>query len=216
MPQTIYRGAIVALATGACAALASALPVAPAGAALFRVTPAVVRIIRTLREIDIPSACRRQNWTGSRGQGSCVHAALVHLLHWQGRHSLAEAWARRYGDGETADGLAAKLDRAGVRFAETRSGDEAFLEWALRTRRGAAVVVQNGAHMVNLVGLDGRHAQILDSNSPRRIERWPRDVFLRDWKHSGGWAVTPLGTPPPPAPWVVRDGPIEHGRPCRS
>jgi hypothetical protein len=199
----IQRALLASLITSGIAAVAGPGPAAPPGATILHVAPAVRRIVRTLRLIDIPPAWRRRNWIGDRGQGSCVHAALVHLWHWQGRHDLAEAWAARYANGETADGLAAKLDRAGVPFAETRAGDEAFLEWAIRTRRGAAVVVQNGSHMVNLVGLDARHAHLLDSNSPDRIERRAREEFLRDWKQSGGWAITPVGTPPPPEPWIV-------------
>jgi hypothetical protein len=179
-------------------------PVAPAAGVVLRVTPAVRAIIGGLRQIDLPLAWRKKNWIGDRGQGSCVHASLVHLFHWQGRHDLAEWWTAHYANGETAAGLADKLEAAGVRFAETRSGDEAFLEWAIRTRRGAAVVVQSGAHMVNLVGLDRDRAQILDSNSPARIESWPRERFVREWKQSGGWAVTPVGTPAAPDPWVVK------------
>ncbi len=133
-----------------------------------------------------------------------MHASLVHLLHWQGRHELADWWQKRYANGETANGLAAKLEAAGVRFAETRDGEESFLEWAIRTRRGAAVVVQSGAHMVNLVGLDRRVAQILDSNAPDRIQEIPRADFLREWKASGGWGVTPVGVPTPPSPWIVK------------
>jgi hypothetical protein len=200
----LQRALILSLVTSGIAAVAELGPAAPPGATLLHVAPAVRRIVRTLRQIDIPPAWRRRNWTGDRGQGSCVHAALVHLWHWQGRHDLADWWATHYGNGETADGLALKLDEAGVRFAETRSGDDAFLEWAIRTRRGAAVVVQNGAHMVNLVGLDGQYAHILDSNFPDQIQRLPRAEFVRDWKQSGGWAVTPVGTPPPPDPWVVK------------
>ena len=179
-------------------------PVVPAAGVLLRVTPAVRAIIGGLRQINVPLAWRRKNWIGDRGQGSCVHAALVHLFHWQGRHDLGDWWAAQHGNGETAEGLATKLEAAGVRFAQTRLGDEAFLEWAIRTRRGAAVVVQNGAHMVNLVGLDRQHAHLLDSNSPAKIEKWPRERFLRDWKQSGGWAVTPVGAPSPPDPWIVR------------
>ncbi|MGE5194069.1 MAG: hypothetical protein ACM3U2_16360 [Deltaproteobacteria bacterium] len=202
----VQRALLLSLLTSGIAAVAAPPgPAAPPAATLLHVAPAVRRIIRTLRQIDIPPAWRRRNWIGDRGQGSCVHAAVVHLWHWQGRHDLADWWAARYGNGETAEGLAAKLDGAGVRFAETRSGDEAFLEWAIRTRRGAAVVVQNGTHMVNLVGLDRQHAQILDSNFPEHVQRRPRAAFLRDWKQSGGWAVTPVGTPPPPEPWVVRE-----------
>lgn len=192
------------LATGITAASGSPAAL-PDAAVLLRIPPAVRQIIVSLRRIEIPRERRQKNWIGDRGQGSCVHAAMVHLFHWQGRHDLARSWAARYANGETADGLAAKLDNAGVPFAETRAGEEAFLEWALRTRRGAAVVVQNGAHMVNLVGLDFREAHLLDSNFPERIERRPRDDFLREWRQSGGWAVTPVGTPAAPQPWVVRE-----------
>jgi hypothetical protein len=198
----LQRSLLFAVATAFLPALA--VPAA-APAVVFRVGPAVRELIAGLRKIDIPPAWRRANWTGPRGQGSCVHAAIAHLLEWQGRHAEATRWRARHGDGETPAGLAAKLDAAGLAYAETRSGDEAFLEWAIRTRRGAAVVVQQGAHMVNLVGLDVRRAEVLDSNLPDRIQQVPRETFVRDWKQSGGWAVVPLaGAPSPPAPWVVR------------
>lgn len=176
----------------------------PSLGTVIHISAEVRRIIGRLRQLDIPNVYRRANWTGRRGQGSCVHASIRHLLHWQGEHELAEWWGRQHGDGETPDGLTQKLNSAQIQFAETRTGDEAFLEWALRTRRGAAVVVQNGAHMVNLVGFDRDHAQILDSNSPHRVQQWPRATFLQDWKRSGGWAVTPLGKPPAPEPWIVK------------
>jgi hypothetical protein len=200
----LRRKLLIGALSSATALLPGLAAVAPVGAAAIRVSPAVRAIVRSLRRIDIPEQWRRRNWIGDRGQGSCVHASLVHLLHWQGRHQLADWWQRRYANGETADGLASKLESAGVKFAETRDGDETFLEWAIRTRRGAAVVVQRGAHMVNLVGLDDRVARILDSNSPERIHELPRAEFLREWKASGGWAVTPVGAPPPPNPWIVK------------
>ena len=200
----LQRALLLALVTAALSAVPILAPVAPAVTTHFRVSPAVRRIVRDLRRLDIPLIWRRKNWTGNRGQGSCVHAALVHLWHWQGRHDLADRWATQHANGETADSLEAKLAAAGLKFAETRSGEESFLEWAIRTRRGAAVVVQHGAHMVNLVGLDRQEARILDSNSPEQIQHWPRDAFLREWKGSGGWAVTPLETPPPPDPWIVK------------
>lgn len=200
----LQRSLIISLVASALLGTPGALLKPALVPKLFRVTPAVRRIVSTLRQLDIVPAWRKKNWTGRRGQGSCVHAAFVHLLHWQGQHSTAKWWAERYGDGETPGGLAAKLDAAGLKYAETRAGDESFLEWAIRTRRGAAVVTQNGAHMVNLVGLDARSAHVLDSNSPEKIQRWSRDVFLSDWKQSGGWAVTPLvGPPQPPEPWIV-------------
>lgn len=203
--MTAVRNSVAMAVLSVGAALVPGLaPVVPAAGALLQVTPGVRAIIGGLRQIDVPLAWRRKNWIGDRGQGSCVHAAIVHLFHWQGRHDLGDWWAARYANGETAQGLADKLEAAGVRFAETRSGDEAFLEWAIRTRRGAAVVVQNGAHMVNLVGFDRQHAYLLDSNFPARVDAWPRERFINDWKQSGGWAVTPVGTPAPPDPWEVR------------
>jgi len=195
---------LISLLTVGVALVPGLAPVVPAAGALLRVSPAVRAIIGRLRLVEVPLAWRRKNWIGDRGQGSCVHAALVHLFHWQGRHDLGDWWAAHHGNGETARGLATKLEAAGVRFAQTQSGDERFLEWAIRTRRGAAVVVQNGAHMVNLVGLDRQHAHILDSNSPAAIEKWPREQFMRDWRQSGGWAVTPVGTPAAPDPWIVK------------
>jgi hypothetical protein len=201
--STLRKTLLVTIASALLGALPAAGPLVPAAAAVYRVSPAVLRIVRTLHRMDIPDRWRCRNWIGHRGEGSCVHASMVHLLHWQGQHPLARWWQQHYSNGETAEGLAAKLDAAGIRYAETRTGDTAFLEWALRTRRGAAVVVLRGAHMVNLVGLDRDHAHLLDSNAPDRVQRIGRDEFLQDWIASGGWAVTPLGAPMPPAPWIV-------------
>lgn len=195
---------LLLLVTAIAPLLPPLIPVAPAVGGLFHVTPPVRAILRNLRRIDLPRGWREANWTGRLGQGSCVHASLVHLFHWQGRHDLAARWRTRYAGGETPEGLTHKLNRAQIPFAETRTGDAAFLEWAVRTRRGAAVVVQNGAHMVTLVGLDEREAHLLDSNATGNIQIVPRESFLAHWRQSGGWAVTPLGTPPPPDPWIVR------------
>lgn len=200
----LQRSIVLAAFTALCPALAALSPAAPE--VLFRITPGVRALLGNLRKIDLPPAWRRANWTGPRGQGSCVHAAIAHLLEWQGRHAAAAWWRQRHGDGETPAGLAAKLDAAGIAYAQTRAGDESFLEWAIRTRRGAAVVVEQGAHMVNLVGLDAHSADLLDSNAPERTVHVSREAFVRDWKQSGGWAVALLaGAPAAPAPWVVQD-----------
>jgi hypothetical protein len=58
--------------------------------------------------------------------------------------------------------------------------------------------------MVDLVGLDADYAFLLDSNFPQGVQRMARARFIDEWRRSGGWGVTPLGTPPPPAPWFVR------------
>lgn len=143
--------------------------------------------------MDLPQAMRQRNWGG----GSCVHASTVHLLRWQGLHELAEWWRKTYAGGEYAGRLHDRLDKAGLRYAYTTSGDAAFLEWCLRTRRGAGITYWP-AHAVNLVHLDERQAGILDNNRIDRIIWVPRDEFIRRWKGYGGWAWTVVYTPSPP------------------
>lgn len=147
--------------------------------------------------IDLPRELREWNWGG----GSCVHATLVMLLRWQGRFEEAEWWRRTFAGGEYANRLHSRLDAAGLRYAYTVQGDDAFVEWAIATRRGAGVT-WGGNHMVCLVHLDDRDAGILDNNAIDRIKWQPRQAFLREWRRRGGWAVTPVYLPPPPDPWM--------------
>lgn len=182
-------------------------PAAPIVAALpeLAATPALLKTIASnraaARRIDVGQ--RVANWGG----GSCVHASLVHLLHWQGQHELAENWRKTHSGGEYPDSIDKQMDDAGLPYAETRNSDVKFLEWAVKTRRGANVRVQNGKHMVTLVGLDKRYATILDSNDRNKTHKQPRAEFLKDWKtnQSGtGWAFTTLFEPPPPKPWTIK------------
>jgi hypothetical protein len=151
-------------------------------------------------QVDIPHGWRRRNWA-PYGEGSCVHASLVMLLHWQGQHDMADWWQDNHHSGQNAEGLARQMEGAGIRFAETRSGDVAFLEWALRTRRGAAVSISPG-HMLLVVHLDDQRAGLLDNNDPTHIRWISRAEFLMRWQISlHRWAVTPVYVPPPPPPW---------------
>lgn len=150
--------------------------------------------------VNIPMALRQENWRGSEGEGSCVHASMVNLLRWQGQFALANWWKANYENGEWAERLAERLTRSGVRFADTTAGNPEFLDWALKTRRGCNVVVMGGAHMVTLVHFDSRYAGILDNNYPDKITYYKRDEFVKYWQRSGGWAVTPMYVPSPPMP----------------
>jgi hypothetical protein len=151
--------------------------------------------------VNLPYPLRQKNWSGSLGQGSCVHASMVTLFRWYGRFDLAEWWRKNHGNGETQSGLSQKLTEKGIYFAETTSGDVKFLEWCVRTRRGAGIVWSNGAHMLNLVDLNDRYASILDNNRIDVIQKVPRDKFVAEWRRSGGWAVTPvIGHPASPLP----------------
>ena len=152
--------------------------------------------------VNLPVALRQANWRGDEGEGSCVHASMISLFRWQGRYATADHWRRIYGDGEWAEGLAAKMEREGVRFAYTVGrSDVGFLEWACRTRRGCGVTVLGGRHMVCLVHFDEKWAGILDNNDPRQITWVPRRTFLAEWFNSNSWAVTPVYAPAPPLPY---------------
>lgn len=160
--------------------------------------------------VNIPMELRQENWLGRvEREGSCVWASTISLLHWQGRHNTAEWLRRTRGDGETPLSFAKQLDEIGIRYAHVFNGDVAFLEWACRTRRGAAVTIMGGQHMVTLVHLDEEWAAILNNNNNREFIWIPREKFIAAWKfslvtrygrYSGGWAVTPIYTPAAPLP----------------
>lgn len=148
--------------------------------------------------VNVPYGLRQENWGGVEGGGSCVHVSMVTLLRWQGQPELAKWWYNTYNSGEYASRMAERLNAAGVYFAEVRNGDERFLDWAIKTRRGANIVVMDGRHMLTLVHLDAKYAGILDNNDISKISWYHRADLIRVWKDSGGWAVTPYYTPAPP------------------
>jgi hypothetical protein len=154
--------------------------------------------------VNVPPNMRTRNWFGEQGQGSCVFAGVVPLLRWQGRYITADRIAQ-YGDGAGPERLDSIFDEEGVRYAQTVSGDENFLTWALETRRGCGISwdIPEGHHFVDLVYLDGEQAMLLDSNAPGRFITIPRDELITNWKESGGWAITPVYTPAAPLPQEV-------------
>lgn len=150
--------------------------------------------------VNLPEVLRQKNWPGRQNGGSCVHATMISLLRWQGRINLANHWRQTYDSGETANGLTAKFDKEGVRYAITTSGDVDFLEWACTTRRGCGITVMGGVHMLALVYLDDKWAGLLDNNDITKYRWVPRATLIAEWKASSGWAVTPVYTPAAPLP----------------
>jgi hypothetical protein len=150
--------------------------------------------------VNLPAVLRQANWLGNKGQGSCVWASTISLLRWQGRPKTADYIRRMYGDGEYPDSFEQQVNALGIRYAMTTDGDIEFLEWAIRTRRGAAVTVKGGAHMVCLVDLDAQRACLMDNNSPQKYVWVPRESFLAEWRASHGWALTVVYAPCPPLP----------------
>jgi hypothetical protein len=158
---------------------------------------AEARYAKEIPTVDLPRELRERNWGG----GSCVHASTVHLLRWQGHHELADWWRANYSGGEYAERLNRRMNAAGLKYAFTVDGDTAFLEWALRTRRGAGITYWP-SHAVNLVHLDNEWAGLLDNNRIDQIIWIPRAEFLRRWRGYGGWAWSLVYNPPPPKPWT--------------
>jgi len=145
---------------------------------------------------DLPAAYRIRNYAG----GSCVHASLETILHWQGQHELARWWRANYAGGEYPDRFHSRLESAGVRFAfTTHRGVEGweFLRKCCVLRLACAVNLPQG-HMQTLVGMDERSMYLIDNNGPGQIEAWPRERFAHLWT---GWAVTVVGQAPPPEPF---------------
>jgi len=148
--------------------------------------------------VNPPPAIRQENWV-SNGSGSCVHATLITLLRWQGRYEMANHWRKTYGSGETADDLALKMEREGIRYAYTAGEDDVdFLEWACSTRRGCGITCKGGVHMVALVHLDDKWACLLDDNATDHYSWVPRERFLAEWKASNSWAVAVIYAPAAP------------------
>jgi hypothetical protein len=154
-----------------------------------------------VREVDLPVVFRQAIYQ----RGSCMWASMITALHRQGLHSEARYWRETYWGGCAVSGVVPVAEARGLRYAYTLRGDEAFLAWASRTRRGAALhweIDRPGDHAVFFYGYDdsGRTALVIDNNSPSRVLRIPRERFLATWKRSGGQAITPVYSPLPPAP----------------
>lgn len=146
--------------------------------------------------VDLPEAMRTKNYKG----GSCVHASTINLLKWQGLDELAQWWRENHAYGESAGPLASKMEKAGLKFAYVTNGDPAFIEWAIRTRRGAGIGYKP-RHAINIVGLTQTHAILLDNNATHRYEYVPREEFFRKWRSQfGGWAWAVIYEPPAPRP----------------
>lgn len=146
--------------------------------------------------MNLPVAARQKNWL-VRGQGSCVIASFCSVLRWQGRDDLAKIMRSRYGAGHWSDQLNRELDTEKIRYAYTTNGSVAFLDWAMRTRRGAMITFHQ-SHACSLAHLDGKIGLVLNNNNVAHLERYSRADFIRRWRMAGGWACVPVFAPPPP------------------
>ena len=189
-----------------CAALAAFVPgcavtITDSGVAPLNADRCPVPIVRPdeLPIMNLPLEARQKNYgTG----GSCVCASTISCLRWQGRDDLADKVRSSCAGGQSSQSLNAKLERLGIRYAYTVSGDVSFLEWACRTRRGSGIGFYS-SHYVNLVHLDATRAVLLDNNRVGKYITMTRAEFLRRWRQQyGGWACTVVYSPAPPVAFV--------------
>jgi hypothetical protein len=154
--------------------------------------------------INPPLQVRQTNWLGGPAgrEGSCAHASLVSMLHWQNQFKLASIWKQKYGGGEYASRIRQRLDSENVPYAFTENANLALLDYAHSTRRGA-ILWWKPSHCCTFLGWvqgsDGKtYAAILDNNSVSKFEYTEKSQFHRLWASYGGFALTVLGDPPSP------------------
>lgn len=148
--------------------------------------------------MNLPVEARCKNYNG----GSCVCASTISCLRWQGRDDLAVQLRGICSGGQSSGSLHAHLEKLGIRYASTTSGDIKLLEWAVRTRRGSGITFY-GNHFVNIVDLDNDNAILLDNNRTGSYITIPRAEFESRWRNQyGGWATVPVYSPAPPLPFV--------------
>lgn len=148
-------------------------------------------------------ALRQANWLGGprKDEGSCVHASLSTVLHWQNKFELAKSWRQTYDGGEYSSRLRERLDRAGIKYAFTEQGNLGLLDFAHQTRRGA-IIWWKPSHCCTFCGWvesGGKiYAAIIDNNRTQSFEFVEKSQFHRLWAGYGGFALTPLFDPPSP------------------
>jgi hypothetical protein len=172
--------------------------------------PKAYRALPQPTSIETPSvnpdvSIRQKNWRGPKGEGSCVHASLSSMLHWQNKFELARWWRDQYGDGEWIDQLRRRLDAAQVPYAFTEKANIRILDDAHRSRRGALLWWKPN-HCCTFVGWvrdrNGKeYAAILDNNATGSYEFIERSQFHKAWAGYGGVALTTLYDPPSAPLW---------------
>ena len=156
--------------------------------------------------INPPKSVRVRNWLGGATgrEGSCAHASLVNMLHWQNQFAIANMWRSKYSGGEYASRLRQRLDNAHVPYAFTEKANIALLDYAHESRRGA-LIWWKPAHCCTFCGWverSGRqYAVVLDNNYPDRYEFTDRHQFHKLWASYGGFGLTVLRDPPSPPPF---------------
>lgn len=180
----------------------AALAGCSATSAKYRALPAPPR---ETPAVNPPYSIRQTNWLSPQREGSCVHASLSSMLHWQNQFELAKKWRAQYSGGEYSDRLRDRLDAAKIPYAYTEKANLQLLDDAHASRRGA-ILWWKPSHCCTFVGWakskDGTtYAVILDNNRTQSYELVERNQFHKQWAGYGGFALMTLFDPPSPPIW---------------
>lgn len=170
--------------------------------------------------VDLPGELHQRNTGGSDGLGLCVFSAFEDECEYMGYTQMRGF--HKWMESKPGGGWPAKLDQMVAEFCREKGvekpeylqhtgGDEALLELAIKTRRGACTTYSGMDdfysgdinHMVVLSEF-GRSDQtsIMDNNRPGEWIWMTRKEYTFRWKLNTvgqGWAVILLGPPPPPS-----------------
>lgn len=186
--------------------LGTAAALGLAGTSAPRLERVVIpELLRPVSEIPVDAArpIRQRNWN-SGGAGSCMHASWMTHLRWVGMPDVATWWGQHSGGRGGVQHVRAIADRIGLKYASTeKENNVGFLEWASRTRRGAAVYYFDD-HAVTFCGFLNGLAWVIDNNSPDQFISVPHDEFTKNWCRYGSGAITAIGSPPAPRGWTRR------------
>ncbi len=159
--------------------------------------------------VDLPAD---QRLRFANRDGSCVQCSIGLLGVWQNVPAAETLlWDSEYGPAVRGGAVPSRVReycrRRGIEAHVVTRDVMPWIEWAVRTRRGAAVawVGRNGVkknHMVVVAGIsdDGRFG-VWDGNRPAAIRWVERAVFQRS---VGGWCVILDAPPGPGVAKVVR------------
>lgn len=183
---------------------------------------------------DLPASMHMRNSGGNdrtkdnprglpgHGYGLCVFTSIEIMSRWL--NVMEVAGFQKWMENKPGGGFPAKVDQMIAAFCKEKGiavpeyvqhtgGDDAFLDLAVSTGRGACVTYagfdgfykdQWGRdcwidHMVYLAHLDQDWAAIIDNNRPGSWVWMSRKEFLTRWRaRGGGWAFVFLASPPPP------------------
>lgn len=142
--------------------------------------------------------------------GSCVQCSIGMVGTWMNVPAAANLlWRTEYGPavrgGSHPGRVRSYCDARNIAIWNiTGSETMAWMEWAARNRRGAAIGFKPN-HFCTLVGMsdDAQTFYVVDNNTPYRVDRYTRSEFIRRHLQSGRWCVVLQGPAPPPALKVI-------------